>query len=98
MNNINVIKSESEISEELSKEIENISIGSYVYWARILKPLGVYDVLDLRVRTVEDDYIVAVDGKTKQSHMFSKKNIGKVVFTSRGMALDKVREAETSEE
>ena len=37
----------------------DIQKGKMVYYARMLKPVGIYEVCDLYVRTVRDDYFVA---------------------------------------
>lgn len=45
----------------MTKEEANLHKGDYVYFARIIPKQGIYDVLDLKIRTVEDTYFVAQD-------------------------------------
>ena len=71
-----------------------INIGDTVYYARIMPKLDVYDVYDLKVRTVEDTYFSTIDKKDKKSYLFSYNDIGKTVFINREEAVDKTKEAE----
>ena len=71
-----------------------IAIGNIVYYARIMPKLDVYDVYDLKVRTVEDTYFSTIDKKDKKSYLFSYNDIGKTVFINREEAVDKTKEAE----
>lgn len=68
--------------------------GDRVYYARILEPVGIYEVCDLKVRSVGDTWFSATDSKTKQAFMFNNKDIGNTIFTDRNEALKKVKEAE----
>ena len=70
-----------------------IAIGNIVYYARIMPKLDVYDVYDLKVRTVENTYFSTIDKKDKKSYLFSYNDIGKTVFANREDALYKVKEA-----
>ena len=65
-----------------------------IYYARIMPRLDIYDVYDLKVRTVTDTYFVTIDKRDKKSYLFNYKDIGKIVFTDRKEALNKVKEAE----
>lgn len=65
-----------------------------VYYARIQPSLGVYDVLELIVRTVEKDWFSGMDKRDKRVYLFNNKDIDKLVFTDRKVALNKVKEAE----
>ena len=71
-----------------------INIGDTLYYARIMPKLDVYDVYDLKVRTVEDTYFSTIDKKDKKSYLFSYNDIGKTVFINREEAVDKTKEAE----
>ena len=71
-----------------------INIGDTLYYARIMPRLGIFDVYDLKVRTVEDTYFVAIDKCDKKSYLFSYKDVDKTVFANREDALSKVKEAE----
>ena len=56
--------------------------------------LDVYDVYDLKVRTVENTYFSTIDKKDKKSYLFSYNDIGKTVFINREEAVNKTKEAE----
>ena len=71
-----------------------INIGDTLYYARIMPKLDVYDVYDLKVRTVEDTYFSTIDKKDKKSYLFSYNDIGKTVFINREEAVQKTKEAE----
>lgn len=71
-----------------------ITIGDTLYFARIIPRLGMYDVLDLKVRTVKGDYFACIDKRDKKSYLFSYKNINDTIFIYRRDAVEKVKEAE----
>ena len=71
-----------------------INIGDTLYYARIMPKLDVYDVYELKVRTVEDTYFSTMDKRDKKSYLFSYNDIGKTVFLNRQEALNKTKEAE----
>ena len=73
---------------------DKIRKNDIVYYARIMPKLDVYDVYDLKVRTVEDTYFSTIDKKDKKSYLFSYNDIGKTVFINREEAVDKTKEAE----
>lgn len=60
----------------------DVQKGKMVYYARMLKPVGIYEVCDLYVRTVRDDYFVGTDKRDKHAYLFSvleaEKNAPKV--------------------
>ena len=65
-----------------------------VYYARIQKPLGVYEVLELIVRVVENGWFSAMDKRDKRVYLFADKDINKTIFADRKDALNVVKEAE----
>ena len=65
-----------------------------MYYARISHNLGMYELCELKVRSVYDTYFVALENRTKIAFLFGYNLIGDVVFFSRKEALEKVREAE----
>ena len=73
---------------------DKIRKNDIVYYARIMPKLGIFDVYDLKVRTVEDTYFVAIDKRDKKSYLFNFTDINKTVFANREDALSKVKEAE----
>lgn len=74
--------------------MQEIKKGDKVYYARILPITGIYDVCDLTVRTVTDDWFVGVDKRDKHAYLFGSNAFGRNVFSERKAALDAVHEAE----
>lgn len=70
----------------------NITKGTVLYYAQCLETVGVFEVLDLKVRTVEDTWFVGIENRTKHAYLFSYNNIGKYVFFNRKDALAIVKE------
>ena len=79
-------------NEELEQPI--IAVGDTLYYARIMPPVGTYEVLDLRVITAKDEYFTCIDKRDKRAYIFSYKNINKHVFMQRSKAVKKVKDAE----
>ena len=74
--------------------IDKIKKGTVMYYARISHNLGMYELCELKVRSVCDTYFVALENRTKIAFLFGFSLVGKTVFFSRKEALEKVREAE----
>lgn len=51
-----------------------------VYHKRIFPTLGMYDLDELKIRTVKDDYFVGIEKYTKKAFLFPYSSIGKTVF------------------
>ena len=68
--------------------------GDKIYFARILPKVEIYEVYDLKLRTVEETWFSATDKKTGQAFLFHNKDIGNIVFFNREEALEKVKNAE----
>lgn len=68
--------------------------GDKVYYARILDKAGVYEVAELTIRTVESDYFVGTEERTKQAFLFDNNSLDNTVFYNRNSALNKVLNAE----
>ena len=66
-----------------------------MYWARVLPKIQVYDLYELKVRTLYDTYFVCVDKRTKQSYMFSYHNINKTIYVVREDALEHIKSEES---
>ena len=71
-----------------------INKGDIVYYARIQKKNGTYDLCELKVRTVEEDYFCGVDKKDKRAYLFGYSVLGDYVFQNRKEALDTLHAAE----
>lgn len=68
--------------------------GDILYWARIIPNVGIYDVYELKIRTVEEKYFVGIEKREKHAYLFGNEKFGDVVFFDRNDALKKAREAE----
>lgn len=77
-------------------EENKIEKGMTVYYAQCMPNVGVFDLLELTLRTVEDTWFVGIEKKDKQAFLFSKKDIDKCIFFDRKDALMTVKEAELS--
>lgn len=73
---------------------EDIKKGIVVYYARILRQVGTYEIIELLIRTVEDDYFVGVDKRDKHVYLFSYSNLNKLIFSDRQECLDIVLDSE----
>ena len=67
-----------------------------VYYARIMPSSGIYDVLELKVRTVEEDWFVGIEKRDKQAFLFADTDINKIIFVDRNKALNLVKTAEAN--
>ena len=75
--------------------MDDFEKGTIVYYAQILPTGDVYEVLTLKLRTVDKEvrWFVGTDVKTKAAFLFNECDIGIAVFTDRKEALEKVKEA-----
>ena len=75
--------------------MDDFEKGTIVYYAPILPTGDVYEVLTLKLRTVDKEarWFVGTDVKTKAAFLFNECDIGIAVFTDRKEALEKVKEA-----
>ena len=67
--------------------------GDIVYYARLI-PNILYEICELKIRTVTETYFVGTEKETKHAFLFSLKAIDKDVFYNRNDALNKVKDAE----
>lgn len=72
-----------------------IGIGDIVYWARINHICGIYDLCELKVRTVYPNAFVGTDTKSKQAFILNYDECDETVFEAREDALRVLKEAET---
>ena len=68
--------------------------GQIVYYARIIENVGIYDVLELKIRTVADTYFVGTEKNSKHAYLLSNSYLNETVFYDRKQALKIVKEAE----
>ena len=72
---------------------EQITKGKKLYYARIMDELGIYELIELTIRTVNDDYFVGIDSREKHSYLFGYNSLDKAVFFNKEKALDLVKAA-----
>ena len=60
-----------------------INKGDMVYYARIQKKNGIYDMRELKVRTVGEDYFCGMDKKDRHVYLFGYNALGDYVFQTR---------------
>jgi hypothetical protein len=75
--------------------MSELKLKDTVYYARILPTSGIYDVLELKIRTVENDWFAGVEKRDKQVFLFENEALDKDVFVNRKDALYKVQNAES---
>ena len=73
-----------------------INKGDILYYSRINPKAGIYDLCELKIRTVTDTYFVGVDKRDKQAHIFGYNAVNSIVFENREEALNKVKQAQKS--
>ena len=73
---------------------EDLHKKDVIYYAHIIPKLGVFDLCEIIVRTIEDNYFVGIDKRDKRAYPFSYKDFDNIVFLKRGDALNKIKEAE----
>lgn len=76
---------------------ESVKAKDILYYARIIPTVGIFDVCQLTIRTVKEDYFVGCDKVDKHAYLFNYSDLGgEVVFHDRKQALDKVLAAEAN--
>lgn len=73
---------------------EKLNKKDVVYYARIIPKLGIYDVCEIIIRTVEDTWFAGIDKHDKKAYLFPNKYIGDKIFFHRDEALQKVLKEE----
>ena len=71
-----------------------IGLGDVVFWARVHPETGIYEVCELRVRTVYPDCFVGVDKDSRRAFILSYEECDTTVFEDRRLAVSLVKEAE----
>jgi len=65
--------------------------GDIVYYCQVVPNCSIYEILELKLRTIENDYYVGVDEKTKQAQIFTPSMIDVYVFRHRSDALEALK-------
>lgn len=68
--------------------------GDIYYYAHIIPTVGIYDLLEVKIRSVYDTYFVGLEKFSKQVFLFNYSDINKTLFEDRKIALKVVKEAE----
>ena len=71
-----------------------IGLGDVVFWARTHHNTGIYEVCELKVRTVYENSFVGVDKDSRQAYIISYDECDISVFEDRATAVAVVKEAE----
>jgi hypothetical protein len=74
--------------------MSNLKKKDVVYYTRILPSSNIFDILELKIRTVKDNWFVGIEKRDKQAYLFHDNDINKIIFTDRNIALEKVKQAE----
>lgn len=65
-----------------------ITKDEIVYWCRVIPSHNVFDLQELKIRTVGDTWFCGYDKKEQQAYLFSVKDIGHIIFKDRAEALE----------
>lgn len=76
------------------EEIAKVKKKDKLYYAQILPRVGVYNVLEIIVRSVYDTYFVGIEKRDKHAYLFDFKELNRTIFTNRKDALDIIQIAE----
>ena len=68
----------------------NLHKGSVFYYARLIPKNHVYEVCELKIRTVEETWFVGVDKRDKHAYLLNTADINQTVFEKRQDALSLV--------
>lgn len=74
-------------------------IGDIVYYAQIMPTIPIFEVLELKIRTINesnlnDKWFVGTENHTKHAYLFEYDSINKTVFLNREEALKIVKQEE----
>lgn len=70
-----------------------MDIGERIYFARAVPLCDIYDVIELNVRTVKNNWFVGVDTNTHQAFPFDTSDIGTLIFSTQKEAENIVKAA-----
>lgn len=78
----------------------NLHKGSVVYYARLIPKNHIYEVCELKIRTVEDTWFVGVDKRDKHAYLLNITDVNQTVFEKRqdALALAKVAQKKYEKE
>lgn len=73
-------------------EYEELERGDKVYFARVLPPLGYYEIHEVVMINKNDEYCTATEQKTKQTFLFMLKDVTERLYIDRSEALKYLKE------
>ena len=73
---------------------QGIKKKDILYYAQILPNVGIYNVCEMIVCTLYEDYFAFMDKREKKRYLFNYSDIDKILFANRLEALTLVTEAE----
>lgn len=76
----------------------NLHKGSVFYYARLIPKNHVYEVCELKIRTIEETWFVGVDKRDKHAYLLNTADINQTVFEKRQDALSLVKEMQNTDE
>lgn len=82
------------MNEENKEENRLPKKKDHMYYAQILPPVGVYNVLEMHVSTLYDTYFACSEKREKHRYLFNYTDINKTIFYDRSVCLEKVKDAE----
>ena len=95
-NNTQMINREKLKVEEYSEfDSHGINKNDILFYARIMERVGIYEILELKVRTITPTYFVGCEKHSKQSFLFGYNAVETKVFKDRMDALNAVKKAES---
>lgn len=68
------------------------------YYTRIIPNCGIYDVLEIKIRSVYDDYFVGIEKIDKHVFLFYYSNIDKILAVNKANEAEKNKRKIVSEE
>lgn len=72
--------------------------GSVVYYARLIPKNHIYEVCELKIRTVEDTWFAGVDKRDKHAYLLNITDVNQTVFEKRQDALALAKVAQKKDE
>lgn len=76
--------------------MSDLKKNQIVYYTRIIPSSGIYDLLELKLRTVESNWFVGIEKRDKQAYIFQDSAINQLIFKDREDALEKLQIAEAN--
>lgn len=86
--------------KQIENQKYNLKIGDTLYYAQIMISLGLYEVIELKVRTIaeledgSDSYFCGIDVKDERAYVFNFEDLENIVFRDRDKCLFLVNQTE----